>query len=372
MIKKLIRPVLYLLYLLIIVEVTLRFVYANADFTKRLYANEEGYWHREWVRKHRDGGPLAYKMDLFHPQRGWSTKGNYSEQKKQNSENIVTSTNDRGLRGWRNFTYEKRQDQLRILLIGDSFTFGEDVSDKEVFAHQLQEMLPQAEIINMGVHGYAHDQMMLLLKEEGLKYQPDIVIINFLSEDMSRNMLNFRDFAKPKFQVINDQLVRTNPHLPTPEQVIKWAWAKPRIQYLWSYVQYRAQNKSGKYQQQMEEVTRHLLKEMVKSIDSIGSTPVLAFLPYGDQIVDQRDQIPEEDFLFDFCEQEQLDYCFTTRLRFREKTAQGVKFKTKYHYKAPGHVAVAESIYGFLEEEGLLPDSLVEVGGIGDWRRVGD
>ena len=56
-------------------------------------------------------------------------------------------------------------------------------------------MLPQAEIINMGVHGYGHDQMLIFLKEEGIKYKPDIVLLGFLHMDMFRNMLDFRDFS---------------------------------------------------------------------------------------------------------------------------------------------------------------------------------
>jgi hypothetical protein len=50
--------------------------------------------------------------------------------------------------------------------------------------------------INMGVHGYGHDQMLILFGEEGVKYEPDIVILGFLPLDMARNVLKFRDFAK--------------------------------------------------------------------------------------------------------------------------------------------------------------------------------
>jgi hypothetical protein len=39
----------------------------------------------------------------------------------------------------------------------------DEVSDDETYSFYLQEMLPQAEIINMGAHGYGHDQMLILL-----------------------------------------------------------------------------------------------------------------------------------------------------------------------------------------------------------------
>jgi hypothetical protein len=60
-------------------------------------------------------------------------------------------------------------------------------------------MLPHTEVINLGVHGYGHDQMLILLKKEGVKYEPDIVILGFMPIDMSRYLLKFRDFAKPRF-----------------------------------------------------------------------------------------------------------------------------------------------------------------------------
>ena len=44
---------------------------------------------------------------------------------------------------------------------------GETVSDSESYAYRLQQMLPRAEIMNLGVHGYAHDQMLILFKDKG-------------------------------------------------------------------------------------------------------------------------------------------------------------------------------------------------------------
>ncbi len=50
--------------------------------------------------------------------------------------------------------------------------------------------------------------------EEGIKYTPDIVVLGFIQPDMSRNMLNFRDFAKPKFKLRNKELKLTASPVP--------------------------------------------------------------------------------------------------------------------------------------------------------------
>lgn len=87
-------------------------------------------------------------------------------------------------------------------------------------------MLPHTEVINLGVHGYGHDQMLILLKEEGVKYEPDIVILGFMPIDMSRNLLKFRDFAKPRFILKGGKLKFTGSPVPRPEDILRWDWAR--------------------------------------------------------------------------------------------------------------------------------------------------
>jgi hypothetical protein len=86
--------------------------------------------------------------------------------------------------------------------------------------------LPSAEIINMGVHGYGQDQMLIFLQEEGIKYKPDIVILGFITADMSRNILQFRDYTKPRFIVERGRLQLIGSPVPPPEYFLKWEWAR--------------------------------------------------------------------------------------------------------------------------------------------------
>ena len=71
----------------------------------------------------------------------------------------------------------------------------------------------------MGEHGYGHDQMLLYLEDEGLRYRPDVVVLGFHPFDMERNLLSFRDFAKPRFALEHDALVLRDTPVPTPEAV---------------------------------------------------------------------------------------------------------------------------------------------------------
>ena len=69
------------------------------------------------------------------------------------------------------------------MVIGDSFAFGWGVSDSQTYSARLEAALPALEVINLGVGGYGTDQMLLMLREEGLRYAPDLVIAGVVAPD---------------------------------------------------------------------------------------------------------------------------------------------------------------------------------------------
>src|SRR4029453_9640120 len=203
--KKFILVFGYVGFLVFLFEGSARLAFSIPQVAKRLQANDEYTYRRNWVQEHQKYGMEAYyAFDMYDASKGWIPKPNLRDVKAFN--NKILNTNSNGFRGKKDFAYTKNKEKLRILTLGDSFTFGDEVSDDETYSSYLQEMLPHTEVINMGVHGYGHDQMLILLKEEGVKYEPDIVILGFLSLDMSRNLLEFRDFAKPRFVLERGEL----------------------------------------------------------------------------------------------------------------------------------------------------------------------
>ena len=99
--------------------------------------------------------------------------------------------NSRGLRDTREFEYAKPDDQLRILVLGDSYTLGFEVGQDESYAAVLERDLKQhrinAQVINAGVSGFSNAEALIYLREEGLRYQPDIVVLGFYINDLSDN-----------------------------------------------------------------------------------------------------------------------------------------------------------------------------------------
>ncbi|HQH72938.1 MAG TPA: GDSL-type esterase/lipase family protein [bacterium] len=95
--------------------------------------------------------------------------------------------NAQGLRD-REYPYAKTPVQKRILVLGDSVAFGYGVPARDTFAKQWEELLqavprPDWQIINAGVPGYTTVQEVRWFEVEGLRYQPDAVILTYVMND---------------------------------------------------------------------------------------------------------------------------------------------------------------------------------------------
>jgi hypothetical protein len=95
----------------------------------------------------------------------------------------VMSSNSLGIRGAREYSLPKPQSVVRLIALGDSFTFGEGVPDDATWPAQLEGMLPNTEVVNLGMPAYAHDQMYFALRDDGMPLQPDAVILGFYPND---------------------------------------------------------------------------------------------------------------------------------------------------------------------------------------------
>jgi hypothetical protein len=115
--------------------------------------------------------------------------------------------NENGLRD-QEHTYERQNDNERILVLGDSFAWGYGVEESERFSQLLEKSL-DVEAINAGVSGYSTDQELLWYRNEGIKYETDLVILVFAGNDLGDNdrQLVNTIYYKPKFVIEEGQLV---------------------------------------------------------------------------------------------------------------------------------------------------------------------
>lgn len=77
----------------------------------------------------------------------------------------------------------------RVLLLGDSLTFGWGVKEEESIGPQLERALATTdprqpwEVINSGVGNYNTRLEVHFLEQQGLRYAPDVVVLNYYIND---------------------------------------------------------------------------------------------------------------------------------------------------------------------------------------------
>lgn len=212
-------------------------------------------------------------------------------------------------------------------------------------------MLPHTEVVNMGMHGYGHDQMLILFREEGVRYAPDIVLLGFVSSDMDRNMLDFRDYAKPKYVWQAGALVLTGTPVARPEETIARDWTRIRSVEMLAGMWEMLVRTAGRYGRETEDMTTAILGNIAAEARGIGATPLFVFLPTGLEMTSPSPS-PAETYLLSTCAADLHVECFTVRPSFGAQAASGADFDPYKHWPPLGHRAAAEAIRDHLIAEG--------------------
>jgi lysophospholipase L1-like esterase len=91
--------------------------------------------------------------------------------------------NSKGTRG-RDFDENKPKNVYRILSLGDSRTFGWGLSEAETYSSLIENLLQahfcdnlKIEVINAGVNAWSYGQIYVYLRDVGMRYNPDMVIL---------------------------------------------------------------------------------------------------------------------------------------------------------------------------------------------------
>jgi lysophospholipase L1-like esterase len=81
---------------------------------------------------------------------------------------------------------------FRILVLGDSVSFGYGVAADDVYPARMEALLGGGfEVLNFGVGGYNPYNEAALLRDVGASYEPDLVLVQFCNNDLSDPTLHF-------------------------------------------------------------------------------------------------------------------------------------------------------------------------------------
>ncbi len=138
--------------------------------------------HRYLYRWHREAG--------FALNANYHYEGKYKDISKQHDLN--TNTNAYGFRS-REMRLKKKG--YRILMLGDSFTFGTGVDDNQTTSWILEDLLQatpgyeHAEVLNAGTNGSSNVSQVNYFKTDGVTFNPDLVVLNlYTGNDFDQNL----------------------------------------------------------------------------------------------------------------------------------------------------------------------------------------
>jgi lysophospholipase L1-like esterase len=94
----------------------------------------------------------------------------------------------------------------RLLVLGDSFTWGWGVPQGAVYTDHLQRARPDVAVDNRGVNGFGTGQEYLLLQQALAARRADVVVVQFFFNDVADNVDGKRE-RRPLFRLDGDRLV---------------------------------------------------------------------------------------------------------------------------------------------------------------------
>lgn len=124
-----------------------------------------------------------------------------------------------------------RGNKKRMLVIGDSFAWGFGVEQRERFSEILESDHNDWEIINAAVSGYSTDQEFLYLRQSGMAYRPDVVLLLLFRNDLDENLSSESYwYYKPRFTLgTRGQLMLQNTPVPSSsikQRVERFCWGR--------------------------------------------------------------------------------------------------------------------------------------------------
>jgi hypothetical protein len=189
---------------------SLLLIFLIGEFALRIYHSAVFEW-KNFLEETLDLNRSAYPS-TYDPILGWIPKDNFSG--TDNVWGTQVTTGENGIRLNDNNMKEIVNTDSIILTIGNSFTFGDEVSNHETWPSYLEKLLGW-KVLNGGVFGYGLDQMFIRATNLITQYEPEIVIVSFIPDDILRCKLSVRmGTPKPFFRVRENKLILENTPVP--------------------------------------------------------------------------------------------------------------------------------------------------------------
>ncbi len=327
-----------------------------------------------WLRPGYVAGPDPIRNPFwqYDPELGWSHEPGATGVFARDEFSHPVRINQAGWRD-RERQVDKPAGTFRVVVLGDSFTWGHGVGDEEVYTRLLEGMLPGTEFLNLGLSGSDTGQQLLILEKYGLAWHPDLVLLMMSRNDFIGNVTDAEgSYPKPMFVLEpGGELRLTNVPVPRVSTLSRLHYRLRRRSGLVNLIETElerwrrnepeagAPGRSYGY-----DLTRALLHRMHAECRSAGVTFAISFVPSNahtypetiPRIETERTSVVEA-----FANSEGIAYldlvpAFREAARDPDTGARvDLHYRRDRHWNALGHRVAARALAGMLVRKGLVP-----------------
>lgn len=301
--------------------------------------------------------------------------------------------NSKGLRG-AEVDYAKPPGEVRVLVLGDSFTFAEQVNQDQTFAQRLEDRLNADQdgkhyrVLNGGSNGWATANELIFLAKEGVRFQPDLVVVAFyLGNDVSDN---YSRVASLKDAEAADLELRGSDSFDGPRRILRRSElytvleSGVLVKMPWWPKTTTSDDAVRKGPRTLDDaneawgITESLLDRTRDVAESQGAHFMVMAIPSADVVaqrekenkssaeddeLDQSDDAGKPGFddpsgsLAEITTRDNitsLDLLSALR-RADSRSKDRLYFRQNAHWTAAGHAVAADELYTFVRANGLLP-----------------
>ena len=255
----------------------------------------------------------------------------------------------------------------RILVLGDSFTEGVAVGEDQVFTRIVEASDPDLEVLNTGVSSWGTVQQYLYLRDEGLRFQPDLVVVMYYSNDLTDNCIPYSPGIGPRphaviegeaVKIVEDydeaRFLRFLPPVPfrsflSRHSMLFYAlnervWLPSRME---EYRRILIEEEQALVPEETRRVNLFLLSEMETLLDSRGIALAVVLIPSKSMVNTGRNDW--YDAIGELCRSRDIP-CLSLLDAVIDAKKAGKKpyFEKDIHWNQEGHAVAARAMIPFL------------------------
>jgi len=275
--------------------------------------------------------------------------------------------NEDGMRDESDHLVPRPSDVTRILLLGDSFTFGQGVDYEQIwpviFERRLLENGFKAEVVKAGVQGYDTQQEVLYLEQLFPRYDPDVVILTFLPNDLFTDSAVASDVLDHVEQNKQGQFFRRSLEWLLTFHSVQLAkrlltssdYLYTRLYMLTPWPEYFTLPMSDRLNRRLE-LTKQLLTRAKRYCQQRGATFLVLSIPQQFQVLAKAHEYDIGNMDINFIDETLSDFAIEQQFRWIEtlelltesyrRDGEAVFLRVDGHLNEKGNLLVGNYLFG--------------------------